>query len=266
MSTIAFAIPATHGKPCQQSGVVLVIVLLFMLALSTIAIFGARNVTLGERQARNESEYQVARQAAEAALRDAERELYPDPVSLPPPSTPACDRAGSLFRSADRIVSSDEFTATCLAGQCWVPTARYSVGWKLATKINPGEPWWPISRGGVWTSSGSTCAAYLGPVPLGRYTGVAALRGVSQQPDYLIEYLDDPAQDSALVGKGFKCATPYIGGATTAKAAADQTDPVTVASEQMACYLFRITARGFGTSANTQVVMQSYFSIIKPKS
>ena len=271
MSTIAFAIPATHSKPRQQSGVVLVIVLLFMLALSTIAIFGARNVTLGERQARNESEYQVARQAAEAALRDAERELYPDPVALPPPSTPACSRAGSLFRSADRIVSADEFTDDCLAGQCWVPKERYAVTWNQATKITdpspkPGEPWWPISKGGVWTISGSTCANYKGPVPLGRYTGVAALGGVDQQPDYLIEYLDDPAQDSSLTGKGFKCSTPYIGGATTARAAADQTDPTAVKAELMACYLFRITARGFGASPNTQVVMQSYFSIVKPKS
>lgn len=267
MSHIALAISASNGKSHRQSGVVLVIVLLFMLALSTIAIFGARNVTLGERQARNEVEYQVARQAAEAALRDAERDIYPDAPSVPPVTT-ACNRTNSLFRAAERVISASEFTDTCLGGQCWVPTARYSVAWNSATTTNRGEPWWPISKGGLWASSGSTCATFTGPTPLGRYTGVAALGGVSQQPDYLIEYLGDPAQDTAMAGKGFKCDTPYIGASATAtaRAAADQVDPSVAASELMSCYLFRITARGFGPSTNTQVVMQSYFSIIKPKS
>ncbi len=250
----------TLARP-KQSGVALVVVLIFMLALTTIAMFASRNATLGERQARNETEYQIARQAAEAALRDAERDLYPDPA-VTPPTTPACSRLGSYFRTNDRVVSPDEFTDACLGGQCWVPAARYAVAWSAATSSNPGEPWWPISKGGLWTPSGSTCAAYVGPVPLGRYTGVPPLTGVSKQPDYLIEYLGDPSQDTALVGKGFQCATPLIG-VGAALAAADQTTAATVAAPLMACYLFRITARGFGPSTNTEVMMQSYFSIIK---
>ena len=238
------------------------VVLIFMLALTTIAVFASRNATMGERQSRNETEYQVARQAAEAALRDAERDLYPDPA-VPPPTTPACPRTGSVFRTNDRVVSSGEFTDACLGGQCWVPAARYAVAWTAATSANPGEPWWPISKGGMWTSSGANCAGYSGPVPLGRYTGVPGLTGVSRQPDYLIEYLGDPSQDTALIGKGFQCATPLIG-VGAALAAADQTNAAAVTMPLMACYLFRITARGFGPSANTEVMMQSYFSIVKP--
>ena len=246
----------------RQTGVTLVVVLIFMLALSAIAIFASRNATMGERQARNETEYQIARQAAEAALRDGERDLYPDPL-VPAPTVPVCLRTGSVFRTNDRVVSADEFTEACLGGQCWVPAARYAVAWSAATSANPGEPWWPISKGGLWASSGSTCAAYVGPVPLGRYTGVPPLSGVSKQPDYLIEYLGDPSQDAALIGKGFQCATPLIGVAA-ALAAADQTTAAAVSSPLMACYLFRITARGFGPSTNTEVMMQSYFSIVKP--
>lgn len=248
--------------PPKQSGVALVVVLIFMLALSALAIFASRNATMGERQARNETEYQIARQAAEAALRDGERDLYPDP-SVPAPTVPACTRTGSVFRTNDRVVSGDEFTDACLGGQCWVPAARYAVAWASAASATPGEPWWPISKGGLWTSSGSTCAAYAGPVPLGRYTGVPPLSGVWKQPDYLIEYLGDPSQDTALSGKGFQCATPVIGVAA-ALAAADQTTTAAVTSPLMACYLFRITARGFGPSSNTEVMMQSYFSIVKP--
>lgn len=246
----------------KQSGVTLVVVLIFMLALSAIAIFASRNATMGERQARNETEYQIARQAAEAALRDGERDLYPDP-SVPAPTVPACPRTGSVFRANDRVVSADEFTGACLGGQCWVPATRYAVAWSAATSANPGEPWWPISKGGLWASAGSTCATYTGPVPLGRYTGVPSLSGVSKQPDYLIEYLGDPSQDATLSGKGFQCATPLIGVAA-ALAAADQTTAAAVSSPLMACYLFRITARGFGPSTNTEVMMQSYFSIVKP--
>lgn len=253
-------------KAHEQAGVALVVVLIFMLALSAIAIFAARNATMGERQARNETEYQVARQAAEAALRDAERELYPDPAVVPP-TTPACSRAASQLRSGSRIISSDEFTSSCLGGQCLMPPARYAVAWVGATKdtgTNPGEPWWPISKGGLWEAKGTTCATYSGPVPLGRYTGVPPLIGVSKQPDYLIEYLDSPIQDTALVNKGFQCITPLIGVAV-ALAAADQT-AAALPPPLMGCYIFRITARGFGLSDNTEVMMQSYFSIVRPAS
>ncbi len=253
---------STLLAPPKQSGVALVVVLIFMLALTTIAIFASRNATMGERQARNETEYQIARQAAEAALRDAERDLYPDPA-VTPPTTPACTRTGSVFRTNDRVVSADEFTNACLGGQCWVPAARYQVAWTAATPTNPGEPWWPISRGGLWATGGSACADFTGPVPLGRYTGVPSLAGVSRQPDYLIEYLGDPSQDAALIGKGFQCATPLIGVAA-ALAAADQSNPPEKVDPLMACYLFRITTRGFGPSTNTEVMMQSYFSIVKP--
>ena len=240
---------------------VLVIVLIFLLALSTIAIFAARNATLGERQARNETEYQIARQAAEAALRDAERDLYPD-AALPAPTTPACTRAGSLFRNVDRVVSSSEFTSNCLAGQCWSAAASYSVAWKSATTSNKGEPWWPISKGGQWGTASTECDA-VGAVPLGRFTGVPPLTGVSQQPDYLIEYLGDPSQDTALAGKGFDCNTALIGAAAGTKSAADE-GSAPAPPLKMACYLFRITSRGFGPSTSTQVLMQSYFSIVKP--
>jgi Tfp pilus assembly protein PilX len=79
----------------------------------------------------------------------------------------------------------------------------------------------------------------------------------------LIEYLGDPAHDTVLVGKGFQCATPLVG-VGAALAAADQTTGAAVVAPLMACYLFRITARGFGPSTNTEVMMQSYFSIVKP--
>lgn len=257
------------AAPCvrqrQQSGVVLVVVLLFMLALTTIAIFGARNVTLGERLARNETEYQVARQAAEAALRDAERDLYPD-LTLPAP-TADCTRRRDESSIRGGNINATEFTTACLGGQCGFPTsdARYQTAWSAASGSVPGAPWWPTTKGGLWNGSGGTgCSTYNGAVPLGRYTGVAALRGVAQQPDYLIEYMGDPTQENVLID--YKCNTTYTELETgVVFNAADET--VSGAKPfSPSCYLFRITARGFGPTIQTQVVMQSYFSIVIPES
>lgn len=250
-------------KISQQSGVVMVVVLLFMLALTTIAIFGSRNATLGERQARNESEYQVARQAAEAALRDAERDLYPD-SALPPPTTPSCTRSSTGLRSAEHNVYDNEFTTGCLEGQCGFSSTdtRSQVAWGTASTSTKGAAWWPISKGGLWGVPDSGCDEN-GAVPLGRYTGVAPLVGVSQQPDYLIEYIGDPTQGSVQIG--YKCATELVGSTPNACNSAD--DPVCGPGKfQPSCHLFRVTARGFGPSTNTQVLVQSYFSIVVPES
>lgn len=56
----------------RQSGVVLVVALLLLLILSMIGVTLARMQTVEERMARNETDGQFARQAAEAALRSAE--------------------------------------------------------------------------------------------------------------------------------------------------------------------------------------------------
>ena len=257
-----------HHRPskAKSTGVVLVIVMIFMLALSAIAIFSARNAMLGERQARNELEYQVARQAAESALRDAERDLRLD--SLTTPGGAVCTRGGVL-RTEDSVISDDEFTDTCLRGQCKLPAARYSVGWASATTAtgsSPGEPWWPASKGGAWSNAVVTaagCETFTGGVPLGLFTGAPPLAGVVQQPQYLIEYLS-PAQDFGAELKTFDCPTPLLVTSAAGVATADAGSAVAATQTlNMPCHLFRITARGFGPTVNAQVVMQTYFHILK---
>ncbi len=268
MYKLIFPHSLSHPGRRYQHGVVLVVVLLFMLALSTIAIFGARNATLGERQARNEGEYQVARQAAEAALRDGERDLTLTAAIAPAP--PACPRDWLLFRSDEQLGPEGEFDASCTGGQCWLPLARYAVTWSAATDTSgasPGEPWWPVSKGGMWTPAGDACSNYTGAVPLGRYTGVAPLGGVSKQPEYLIEYLANPNQDPNAVSnkdltvRTFECLNPMIGGEPGAAYSGGTPDTSIPKSK---CVVFRISARGFGPSSNTEVVMQSYFRIMRP--
>lgn len=217
--------PTMSPNPTRsQRGVAMVVVLIFMLALTIIAAFSARNASVGEKMARNQLDYQLARQAAEAALRDAERDLL---------LTTGDKKDDALCeRGATRPVSEAPwaFSDTCKAGQCNFPTSRYAnANYSTATATSgTGEPWWPESKGGLWNNEFDekpspeagdvNCDTFTGGVTLGTYTGAAPLAGVSRQPEYLIE-----------------------------------------AFQRGSTLYFRITSRGFGYSPSTQVVMQSYF-------
>lgn len=210
----------------RERGVALVVVMIFMLALTILAALGVRTASTGEKVARNQLDHQVARQAAEAALRDAERDLK---------LTTGNPMSGALCeRGAARPVMEEGgvlyFNETCKAGQCSLPIAAYeSANYASAPAAGvTSEPWWPVARGGLWNNAFNAkpsrelgainCTTFTGGVPLGTYTGAPPIAGVSRQPEYLIEV--------------FQRGTDTY---------------------------FRITSRGFGYDPATQVVLQSYF-------
>jgi type IV pilus assembly protein PilX len=221
-----------------QKGVALVMVLLFLVAITGITVWAARQSMLGEGMARNQQDMEVARQAAESALRDAERDienagLKHDNWAVKPDAlaTDSCIRPRKLI--------AIDFTPTCDKGLCTRTDAQYAnYQWTTANASNGGEPWWPTGKGGQWvndfngntvTKPGRTpvdqanCTTFKGGVPLGTYTGAVAIKGVSVQPEYLIEY--------------FKRSVPG----------------------QQEKDMYRITARGFGYTPRTQVVVQSIY-------
>jgi type IV pilus assembly protein PilX len=212
--------------PSSERGVAMLVVLVFTLALTGIAIVSARLALLGEGLARNQLDLQVARQAAEAALRDAEKDLMIADGKLEFPGA-VCKR--DVQRPVLNRIT--DFTKDCLRGQCLVDSkARSNVDFvKAAGNAELAEAWWPEDRGGRWGApadgkprAGNTgpCEAFKGAVPLGSFTGARAIQGVAFQPEYLIE-----------------------------------------AIERGTDYYFRITARGFGYRAGTEVVLQSYFLV-----
>lgn len=204
----------------------MLVVLIFTLALTGIAIVSARLAVQGEAMARNQLDNQVARQAAEAALRDAERDLML--------ATGAARPNAPCARGAERpVVGSVPPDTACSRGQCvYSESARLTANFATATSTSPGEPWWPVSSGGLWNNTltskpsrldgrgGSLCTSFTGGVPLGVYTGAAPILGVVQQPEYLIEHIRRAGQS-----------------------------------------IFRITARGYGYRQGTEVVLQSYFRV-----
>jgi type IV pilus assembly protein PilX len=215
----------TRGRKVGQRGVTLVVVLLFMLALTAVVLFSARSALLGETLARNQVDEQVAREAAESALRDAEKDIFLLEGTMQ--AGAVCERGVNdrpLFRK------EGHFTADCRAGQCMFinQEARLGMNYASATSDNPAqsEVWWPVNKGGRWNNDAETkpskgsndsCGTFTGGVPLGTYTGQAPLQGVARQPEYLIEFVRK-SQD----------------------------------------VVYRVTARGFGVREGTEIVLQSY--------
>ncbi len=214
---------ATVRKAYTQQGLSLIVVLLFLICITSIAVLSARKAILGEGSARNELEMEAARQAAESALRDAERDL----------SSVVLD-ATNISCTRPAVWS---FDSTCPMGLCRLDSSGLyaSSNWTTATAGSTAnsEPWWPASKGGLWNSVYTTKPArtpkdsanctFTGGVPLGTFTGAAAIRGVVIQPEYLIEYFQKK-----------------VSGGQEADA-------------------YRITARGFGYTRRTQVVLQTVF-------
>ena len=212
---------AGRTRPARQQGVAMIVVLMLMLALTGIVVFSARNANFGEISSRNQLDSEIARQAAESALRDAERDLLLfDGTVLQ--TNAKCKREAA--RPLESAIFG--FSATCLGGQCDKALNDYkTTDWVKSSKN--AEPWWPDTKRGLWgdpnkkpTVDSSTCSTFTGGVPIGVYTGAPAVPGVAIQPEYLIE------QFSRGSGRNI---------------------------------YYRITARGFGISDRTQVVLQSYF-------
>ena len=209
-----------------QRGVSLLIVMLFLIAITGITVWSVRQSMFGEGLARNQLDQDVARQAAESALRDAERDI----MNL----NPLLLTNASCTRARNRPPQPSDFTATCTTGLCIVPEANYTASNWAAASAPTAEPWWPTGRGGLWNNTFSTKPGrqpvtttncnFTGGVPIGTFTGREAISGVAIQPEYLIEFFRR----------------------------------VSSVTYQPTNY-YRITARGFGYRQRTQVVLQTVF-------
>ena len=176
----------TTQRSNRQRGLSLIIVLMFLVILSGVSAFAIRKVLFGENVARNALDMEVARQAAEAALRDAERDimLAGDVIGAP------CPRATD--RPIKSAYSAPNFDTTCPRGQCrfgdQTPANYYALS-NYKAKTNP-EPWWPTAQGGIaWSATPATGCTFSGAVPIGTFTNTPGVQGVSRQPEYLIEYM-----------------------------------------------------------------------------
>lgn len=134
----------------EQLGFSLVVVMIFLVILSSLAITAMQGSTFSARIAGNEADRTLAFQAAEAALRDAENDI----------SCTSSTRCRTI-----PIHLGDEFDVDCPAGRC-IP--------------NLTSPIWEDAA--VWSSTSVKSVVY------GTYTDATALAVVSRQPRYILEY------------------------------------------------------------------------------
>ncbi|MBU1395693.1 MAG: pilus assembly protein [Gammaproteobacteria bacterium] len=140
----------------RQRGAALLTGLIFMVILTLLGITAARMAGLEERMSGNMRDRSLAMQAAEMALRDAERDIR-GPL------------AGSTRSPAISGISN--FVAACTDGLCYngANGNANAVDWKVTP---------------IWTLVSMTAAP---SVAYGANTPATDIDGLSAQPRYLIE-------------------------------------------------------------------------------
>lgn len=139
----------------RQHGVALITGLIFLVVLTLISVTAARMSSLEERMSGNIRDRSLAMQAAEMALRDAERDI----------------RVGT---GVSRISGISDFWSDCREGLC-------NNG--LAGNAN-GTNW---NTTPVWSVVDMTAAP---SVAYGTYTGATNIAGLSAKPRYIIEGIE----------------------------------------------------------------------------
>lgn len=206
----------------QQRGVTLIVGLIFLVALTLLGVMAMKSAVLQERMAGGSRDHSLAFQAAEAALRDAKRDI----LGLRANGT-ACPAGAAGCRAVDHkgVPGATEYKLNCANGLCRdnpctdaagnpVPDYAFGIGPHTVFPLTgaPGVPY------GTFTSLPL-------PAPPISITGVAA------QPRYLIEYF---TRSEAL------------------------NPPGACASEDIPMY--RITARAVGANPNTVVTLQEVYT------
>lgn len=161
-----------------QRGVSLIIVMIVLTVVSILGIAGIQISSLGEKSARNDRDSQMAWQAAEAALLDAEFDI----------------RLPTSLRSA--VFSAESIDVSLFEEGCG--SAGTSLG--LCAARDSGQPAW-------LTVDFAQTGAQARTVPYGEFTNRAFEAGnagsqPAQEPRYVIELVRDEAGgDDCAAGK-----------------------------------------------------------------
>ena len=218
-----------HHAVGTQRGASLLIVMLILIVVSILGVGGAQIALMAERGARNDRDMQVAWQAAEAALVDAELDLT---TPAPNASSPARGALFGMIRvgTPARNVQGDKVDLSNFVADCGDTSAVGSGGlstFGLCSLPVTGKPAW-------LTVDFETTGNGAHTVPFGQFTGrtfAAGGNGVQpvQAPRYIIESIRD-------------------GGAASR-------DKTSLENK----YVYRVTSMGFGPNAETQAVLQMIY-------
>ena len=188
-----------------QVGSTLAITLIILLLLGLLAVIASRTATLDSRTARGGRDYQIAYNAAEAALSDAADRIARDQVTFapdqafPPGSYGVCaDGTSTLSPSSPNLGLYD--TTTSCVGAAWWETNVLSDG---ALSVPFGTPY--------TYSDGTTSPARNFP----GLSGVFKV-GAARAPRYMIDRIPDYTVRASASGNSVQFRVTAIGyGPTT---------------------------------------------------
>ena len=165
-----------------QRGASLIMVMLVLVIVSLLGVGGAQIALMGERSARNDRDQQIAWQAAEAALIDAEADM------IDPTASPTTTRQ-PLFDAKNQI----SFYAGC--GTATSVTTGKSLGLCALNTDRTVKPAWLTAD---FTDTGASAMT----TEYGTFTGrsfAAGGKGIQPalKPRYVIEVLPDPYGDKS---------------------------------------------------------------------
>ncbi len=203
----------------RQRGATLIVTLLFLIVIS---VLGASAWTIGlqeERMSGITRDQQLAFESAEAALRDAERDL----LALCVNGASACNKRPY------KVSGATGFGESATNGTC-TKNGNVDVGAGLCLPVTPNlRPNWGLLDRALVTQNPTAGQA---PIAFGTYTTTGPLptvRGVGRTPQYVIEFL-------------------CTGGGQAAPGACPESAQV-----------YRVSAVGFGNRQSTRVYLESYF-------
>ncbi|AMP38343.1 pilus assembly PilX family protein [Ralstonia solanacearum] len=203
----------------RATGFALITALVMLLVITVLALGGARLALDSKRISRNQRDNSIAFQAAEAALRDAERDIEN--------AGNATTSRSANFSNTSKNGFPDSGCST--GGPENAPPARLR---GLCGTVDEDNPVWNSVS---WKDSGTGAQT----VGYGDFTGMTYPIGQgvlpSQRPRYIIEVLPNKftGQNAGIAGGNTNPDTPT--------------------------YIYRITAVGWGPYGSTPVMLQSYY-------
>jgi type IV pilus assembly protein PilX len=211
--------PLTFRPRPAQQGFSLIVVMILLVVVTVLGIAGARIALLGERSTRYDRDYQIAWEAAEAALIDAEYDI-----------------GGQTFVNNSPNQRTAVFDGNSIHA--------FVVGCGTGTGTNQGLCVPSTTAVPVWQATGFDFVTENSSSPFVKFgdkTGRQYQSGSGIQPAHLPHYIIEYANNQAVGGNA--AGGQAVGGSST-------TGPK---------YIYRITAIGFGPNEQTQVMMQSSF-------
>jgi type IV pilus assembly protein PilX len=154
----------------EQRGVALLVALMFLIVLTLLGLAAIRGTTLEERMAGGSRDYNIALQAAEATLRDAENDLKGTGIN------PLVVRSLAVSSFPITFIGSANPSGCAAGGLCII--ANETIQLYKNTSI-------VAAQRVDWTSAVTTARSNY----YGQFTGAAALPGVAQQPRYILELM-----------------------------------------------------------------------------